>query len=231
MFRRSSSDFCCSTRRAASAALRWFANEARSDEGDSAGTDDVQRQHRARERDREVCVREEDLARDARGQEDEDEDFEPVDGASHLEEDERSERSKDAPKPDPSGGEEPAREHLSGRGREEDVEKLDQQEEPEVPGPREEHQRADRDGEVEERDVSQRRAEGQVDAAPHDGYGQDQDGEQHEERLGLSELLVVLGIRSQPGEPCHHAVDPTASGSPEGRSAVGVAYRGRPVGR
>ena len=68
--------------------------------------------------DREVRVREEHLAQDAREQEDEHERDEPADGLPHLEEDEGSERSQDAPEPDPSGGEEPAHEHLPGRRRE-----------------------------------------------------------------------------------------------------------------
>jgi D-arabinose 5-phosphate isomerase GutQ len=36
---------------------------------------------------------------------------------------------------------------------------------------------------------------------------------EHEERLLLTELLVVLGIRAQPGEPCRRLVDPRSAGS------------------
>ena len=53
--------------------------------------------------------------------------------------------------PTPPDGRNPPDEHLPGRRREEDVEELDDEEEPEAPGPREDHQRADRDGEVDER--------------------------------------------------------------------------------
>ena len=147
-------------------------------EGDGAGTDDVQRQHRGGEPAREVRVGEEDLARDAREQEDQDEETETADGASHLEEDEGSEGSQDPPQPDPPGRKEPSHQHLPGRGREEDVEKLDDQEQPEVSGPSEEHQRADRDGEIDVRNEADRRAEGEVRSAPHSGDGQDQHCEQ-----------------------------------------------------
>ena len=65
--------------------------------GDGAGTDDVQRHHRAGEPRRDVCVREQDLADEARGHEDHDERSDPTDGPAYIEEDQRSKRSEDAP--------------------------------------------------------------------------------------------------------------------------------------
>ena len=53
----------------------------------------------------------------------------------------------------------------------------------------------------------------EVEAAPHDGHGQDQDREQDEERLLLAQVLVVLGIGADPGEPCRHVVDPPDRGA------------------
>ena len=66
-------------------------------EGDRAGTDDVESQHRGREPDRDIGVGEEQLAQDARDQKDHQERDEPANGLTDLEEDERSERSQDAP--------------------------------------------------------------------------------------------------------------------------------------
>ena len=109
-------------------------------EGDRGGTDDVQRQHRARERHREIRFRDEHLTREAGQQEDHDEGSEPADRLTHLEEDECAERSKDAPQPDASGRKEPADQHLPGCRRQQDREELGDQEKMEASGSREHHQ-------------------------------------------------------------------------------------------
>jgi hypothetical protein len=83
------------------------------------------------------------------------------------------------------------------------------QEEPEALGVREHHQRSDRDGEVDERSDAHRRAEGEVQDAPHHGDRRDQDGEADEERFLLAQLLVVVRIRADPGEQCRPVGDPT----------------------
>ncbi len=86
----------------------------------------------------------------------------------------------------------------------------------EAAGPREEHQRADRDGEVDERKHANPRAEGEVDSSPYHRHGQDQHREQHEEGLLVAEVLVVLGIRAEPGEPCRRVVNPRTACSGAG---------------
>ena len=191
-------------------------------EGHRGGTDDVQRQHRAREPHREIRVREQHLAGDAREQEDHDERDEPTDSLTHLEEDERSERSEDAPQSDASGRKEAADQHLPGGRRQQDVEELRDQEEMEVSGSGEDHQRAERDGEVDERNDAHRRAEGEVEAAPHDGNGQDQDGEQDEERLLLAKFLVVPGVGA---DPASSAVAFTLESSPVPPGTASDPYR------
>ena len=110
--------------------------------------------------------------------------------------------------PTPAGRKEPADQHLPDGRRQQDVEELRDQERLEAAGSREDHQRAERDGEVDERDDADRRAEGEVEAAPHDGDGQDQDGEQDEERLLLAQLLVVAGVGADPGERRRPVGDP-----------------------
>ena len=70
----------------------------------------------------------------------------------------------------------------------------------EASGSREHHQGAERDGEVDVRNDAHRRAEAEVETAPHDGNGQDQDGEQDEERLLLAQLLVVAGVGADPSK-------------------------------
>ena len=133
---------------------------------------------------------------------------EPADSLTHLEEDEGSERSQDAPQPDPSGRKEAADQHLPGSRRQQDVEKLRDQERLEASGSREDHQRAERDGEVDVRNDAYRRAEGEVETAPHDGNGQDQDGKQDEERLLLAQFLVVPDIGADPSKQRRPVGDP-----------------------
>ena len=142
---------------------------------------------------------------------------EPADGAPHLEEDESAERSQDRPQRHPAGREEPAHEHLPGRRGEEDVDELGDEEKPEVAGSREDHQGAERDGEIDERGDACPRTEAEVEAAPHDGHRQDQRHDKGEERLLLTQVLVVPGIRADPGEPCHRVADPRIAGSGHGR--------------
>ena len=133
--------------------------EGREDgEGDRGGTDHVQRQHRAREPDRQIRVREQRLAGQAGEQEDHHERDEPADSLTHLEEDERAERSQEAPQPDTSGSKEPADQHLPGSRRQQDVEELRDQERLEAPGSREDHHRGERHGEVDVRDDADQRA-------------------------------------------------------------------------
>src|SRR4029450_3996833 len=177
-------------------------------EGARAGADDVQRQHRAREPNRKVRVREEHLAREAEEQEDEDVRDEPTHGRAHLEEDEGPERGEDAPEPDRPGGKEPADHHHPGGRREQDVEELRDEEGGEGRVAGEAHKGAERDGEVDERDDACRRAEAEVEAAPYDGDGQDQDGDHDEQRLLLAELIVVPGTRADPSEPRGRPADP-----------------------
>ena len=124
---------------------------------------------------------------------------EPANGLPHLDEHERAERRQAAPERDASGREEPADQHLSDRRRKHHVEELRHQEGTEVPGPREEHQRADRDREVDERDDADHRAEAEVQAAPDERDGQDQHGEQDEERLLGAQVVVVLGAYADAG--------------------------------
>ena len=177
-------------------------------EGDGGRTDDVQRQHRARERNRDICVREEHLAGDAGEHEDHDEGTEPDDSLTDFEEDESAERSHDAPHPNPSRRKEPAGQHLPGCRRQQDREELRDHELLEASGSRVDHQRAERDGEVDERDHAYRRAEPEIETAPHDGDGQDQDGEQDEQRLLLAQFLVVGGIGADPSEQRRPVGDP-----------------------
>jgi hypothetical protein len=168
-------------------------------EGDGSHPDDVQRQHRAREPQREVRIREEHLAEDPREKEHEQERDEPTDGLAHLEEDEGSQGSQDAPESDPAGGEEPAYEHLTaGRRHDEDGEELHGEEEPEALGSCEHHQGRHRDSEVDERSDAHPRTESEVQDPPDDGHGCDQHREQDEERLLLAQLLVIPGIRADP---------------------------------
>ena len=181
-------------------------------EGDGGSADDVQRQHRAGEPNREIRVREQHLARETREQEDDEERNEPADSLTHLEEDEGSERSQDAPQPDSSGRKEPADEHLPGSRRQHDVEELRDQEGLEASGSREDDQRAERDGEVDERNDADRRAEGEVETAPHDGNGQDQDGEHDEERLLLAQFLVVPGVGADTSKQRRPVGDPADLG-------------------
>ena len=91
----------------------------------------------------------------------------------------------------------------------------------EASGSREDHQRAERDGEVDERNDAYRRAEAEVETAPHDGNGQDQDGEQDEERLLLAQFLVVPGIGADPSKQRRPAWR-------SGRPSVGVGSETRP---
>lgn len=160
---------------------------------------------------------------------DDEERSEPSDGLTHLEEDEGAERGQDAPQADPAGRKETADEHHPDRRREQDVEELHVQEEVEVPGSREDHQRAERDGEVDERHDAHQRAEAEVEADPHERNGQDQDGEQDEQRLLLARFLVVPGVRADPSEGRGGAGDPThpRSGSVRSRDR-GVLGHERP---
>jgi hypothetical protein len=169
-------------------------------ERDRADTDDVQRQHRAVEPVGQIRVREEGLAGESRDEEDQHERDEPSDRTTHREEHQGAERRQDPPQRDASGRDEATDEHLTQRRRQEDGQQLDDEELPEVPRRGEQRQRADRDREVDERDDPHRLAEREIDAAPHDGHGQDQHGQQHEERLLVAELLVVAGIRADPGD-------------------------------
>jgi hypothetical protein len=101
--------------------------------------------------------------RQAREQEDHDERDEPADGPTRLEEDEGSQGSQDAPQTDRAGRKEPTHEHLTaGRRRDEDVEELHDEEEPEVLGPRVHHQGHNRDRAVDERRDADPRAEDEV---------------------------------------------------------------------
>src|SRR3954453_577128 len=123
--------------------------------------------------------REEPPARDAKQHERAQEPDEPADRLPHLEEDERAERREDPPQPDAAGGKEAAREHLPERGREEDVEELRRQERPESLVIGEDQQRADRNGEVDERDDADRRSEREVARSPYDRDRQDENGQQN----------------------------------------------------
>ena len=78
----------------------------------------------------------------------------------------------------------------------------------EASGSREDHQRAERDGEVDVRNDADQRAEAEVETAPHHGNGQDQDGEQDEERLLLAQFLVVPDIGADPSKPRRSVGDP-----------------------
>jgi hypothetical protein len=178
-------------------------------EGDGSRPDDVQRQHGAREPQREVRIREEHLAEDPRKKEDGQERDEPTDGLTHVEEDEGSHGSEDAPESDRAGGEKTTHEHLTaGRRRDEDVEELHGEEEPEVLGSREHHQGRNRDSAVDERSDAHPRAEGEVQDAPDDGHGCDEDRQQDEERLLLAQLLVVPRIRANPAQGRRHTGHP-----------------------
>lgn len=86
----------------------------------------------------------------------------------------------------------------------------------EVPVSREDHQRAHRDGEVHERDDTDRLSEAEIEAAPDNGNGQDQDREQDEERLLLAQVFVVLRVRADPGDE-GRAFGPPADASWAGR--------------
>ena len=111
---RSASDFSCSARSAVSAALRWLAKEARSVKATAPApmtfnasivlVNQTGRSASGKNTSPAMPVR-----RKTTHERDE-----PADGLTHLEEDEGSERSQDAPQPDPSGRKEPADEHLPG---------------------------------------------------------------------------------------------------------------------
>ena len=125
----------------------------------------------------------------------------PADAGAHAAEDERAHRGEDAPDADARGGDEPAeRDHRQGR-REQDVEELDAQEQVEVSRPGEDRDRADRDGEVHEREHTGRRPEREVEAAPQQRDRQDQDRHEHEERLADPRLLVVPAVGADRGQP------------------------------
>ena len=87
------------------------------------------------------------------------------------------------------------------------------QEEVEVSDPREQRQRAERYEEIHERNEAHRRTENEIEAAPDDRDGQDQDGKEDEERLLLAQIFIVLGIRPYPAEPARRLADPTETGS------------------
>ena len=130
-----------------------------------------------------------------------------------------------APESDRAGREEPTHEHLTaGRRRDEDVEELHDQEEPEVLGPREHHQGRNRDSTVDERSDAHPRAEGEVHDAPDDGHGCDEDGEQDEERLLLAQFLVVLRVCADLSEHPGPVADPRVHHEPHlHASAKGTA--------
>jgi hypothetical protein len=146
---------------------------------------------------------------------DDEERTEPADGLTHLEEDEGAERSQDAPQPDASGRQEAADQHLPRSRRQQDVEELRDQERLEASGSRKDHQRAERHGEVDERNDAYRRPEAEVETAPHDGNGQDQDGEQDEERLPLTQFLIVSDIGADPGDQRRRPLGDPADPRPE----------------
>ena len=197
----SASDRACSIAERGQRRVALVGERGQHDERDRAGPDDVERQHRGREPMGDGRGREEQLARDAEEHERAQEPDEPADRLPHLEEDERSERREDPPQPDPAGGKEATGEHLPDGRRQEDVEELRREERAEPFGPGEDQQRAERHGEVDERDDADRRSEREVARAPDDRDGQDQDGEQNEQRLLLAQILVVPRVSSDPGQP------------------------------
>ena len=134
-------------------------------------------------------------------------------------------------KADTSRGKEPADQHLPGRRRQQDVKELRDQEWLEAPGSREDRQRTDRDGEVDERHDPDQRAEREVETFPtRRTPGRIRMASSDEEHLLLAQLLVVLRIGADPSGPPRCVADPTHSrkgGIREGRGRVSRVAHGR----
>ena len=74
------------------------------------------------------------------------------------------------------------------------------QEQREVARPGEDRDRAERDGEVDEREHTGRRSEREVEAAPQQRDRQDQHGHEHEEGLADARFLVVSAVCADVGQ-------------------------------
>ena len=109
---------------------------------------------------------------------------------------ERPERGEDPPQADAAGVEESAERDHRQRRREQDVDLADPQQQREVARAREHGDRTEQDAEVHERHHTDRRSEREVQRPPQRRDRQDQHGDQDQQRLSSTQVLVVVGIRA-----------------------------------
>ena len=136
----------------------------------------------------------EDLPRDARSEEDDEEGEVPAHRRPDVAEHERPERGENAPQADAAGGEKPAERDHRQRRREQDGDLSDPEKRGEVARAREDGQCTEQDTEVHERHHTDRRPECEIQRPPHERNGQDQHRDQDQQRLPSTQVLVVAGI-------------------------------------
>ena len=140
--------------------------------------------------------RADDLARDPRSEEDDDERDVPADRRPDVAEHERPERRENPPQADAAGVEESAERDHRQRRREQDVDLAHPEQPREVARAREDDDRTEQDAEVHERHHADRRSEREVQRAPQRRDRQDQHRDQDEQRLSGAQVLVVAGVRA-----------------------------------
>ena len=174
-------------------------------EDDRAPDHHVEREHRAREpgwrRRRDAAQH---LPGDPRAQEDDDVRGVPLRRCSDVAEHEGPQGREDAPQAHASGVEEPTERDHRQRRREQDVQQVHPEQLGEVARAGEDADRAEQDGEVDDRHEADRRSERQVEDAPEQGDRQDQQGDQDQERLAGAGVLVVVRIGADRRHPGAH---------------------------
>ena len=192
--------------------LALLREQGQQGEHDRAANDHVERDHRAQEPRRERRRAAKQLAGEARREEDDEEGDEPADTSSDIVEDERTERREDAPQTHPTRSDEAAERDHGRRRREQDGEELDPEQEPEVPRPSEDQVRPEDHAEVHVGQVTGLRTKGQVEGAPDERDGQDQDRDQHQERLAQARVVVVPGVGTDQGQTGEQRVNSRSDG-------------------
>ena len=205
MFRSRFSAFACSTRRADRASRRCLANTASSVNTMAPPTVMLSASI--------VVVNHVGMgggigpsidARDPRAQEHHHPGDEPARRIADIAEHERGQRGEDSPEPDATRAEEATqRDHRECR-REQDVDLADPEQQPEVARSRERQDRAEQDGEVDQRHDADRRAEREVQRAPQRRHRQDQDGDQDEQRLPSAQVVVVSRVGADARQATDH---------------------------